>query len=155
MTLTEAQIPAHTNATDPLNNYISSVDAENNAKLDFNGSQNTTKIVQFNAAYGTNTNSYAAPYCKNYVFTYPVNTRGYLPSFGQLWTLYQNKAAIDACLSACGGTAMGSNQPHWSSTPLINEDGKDLWILFWGSNPNIFHNHLSFSRYTRPICDYE
>ena len=107
MALTEITLPIHTNNSDPLQNYIMEKD-EASAKVDYDGEGNTNKIIQFNTAYGSNTTSYAAPYCKAYTFTYPSGQKGCLPSLGQLWTLYQNRTEVDACLSACGGTVLNN-----------------------------------------------
>ena len=153
MALTETALPIHSNYTDPLENYITAKD-EASAKVDYDGEGNTNKIIQFNAAYGTNTASYAAPYCKAFSFTFPSGQKGCLPSLGQLWTLYQNKTEVDACLSACGGTAMSTNW-IWSSTfwGVGSSDYRHCWVLRW-SDGHVDGSSLNLTIRVRPVSAY-
>ena len=155
MALTETPLPIHSNGTDPLQNYITPISDFTSVKVDYDGEGNTNKIIQFNAAYGTNTTSYAAPYCKAYTFTYPSGQKGCLPSLGQLWTLYQNKTEVDACLVACGGTAMSTSSATWSSTYYgVNSYGQLCHHLSW---TNGYQNatKLDTGYFVRPISAYE
>ena len=155
MALTETALPIHSNYTDPLENYITAKDAAS-AKVDYDGEGNTNKIIQFNAAYGTNTTSYAAPYCKAFGFTYPIGQKGFLPSLGQLWTLYQNKTEVDACLTACGGTPISTSTCLWSSTfwgVYGTVQSRCLYVLRWAGTTDyeaITHDYI-----VRPVSTYE
>ena len=77
---------------------------------DFDGKSNTSKIV---SALGSGT-SYAAGYCNAY-------SKGgvsgwYLPAQGELYaSVWTNKSAVNAGLSAAGGTSI-QNGWHWSSS---------------------------------------
>ena len=88
-----------------LTNYSSSPHT-----TDFNGKSNTSKIV---SALGSGT-GYAAGYCNAY-------SKGgvsgwYLPAQGELYaSVWTNKTAVNAGLSAAGGTAIQSGW-HWSSS---------------------------------------
>lgn len=154
LALIETSLKIHTDDEVPLENYLTIKD-ETNAKIDYNGAGNTDMIIAFNIAYNTNTTSYAAPYCKAFNFTFPNGEKGCLPSLGQLWTLYKNKATVDACLAACGGTAMDVNY-RWSSTFWGNVDTshRALWILRW-SDGNVFRYTIQFAFPVRPVSAYE
>lgn len=100
------------------------IGSESSAKADLNGETNTPKMT---AVYGTS-NTYAAGYCASY--TFKNGKKGYLPSLGEWWIAYNNKAAIDTAMSKCGGTAINTSYYHWSSTRYTN-DSND-WCFFWG-----------------------
>lgn len=137
----------------PLENHMFETSFSSVAKGDYNGVGNTANILkaQSNA-------SFAAGYCKG--FTFPdKKTRGYLPSLGQLYLAYQNKAAVDSALSACGGTAMIYSKTaywiyYWSSTfwgaDCSTQDR--CWALNW-SNGDLDYNLLDKSNYVRPFAD--
>ena len=96
--------------------YMTAISGETAAKVDYDGAGNTAKMLlaQSNAYY-------AAGYCNSFIFP-DGKTKGFLPSLGQLWLAYQNKAAVDAALRKCGGTVMGidSDFPYlWTSTYYI------------------------------------
>ena len=52
--------------------------------------------------------------CKNYNFCN--NNKGTLPSTDQLFTMYNNKSALNNLLSANGGIKLTENGVYWSST---------------------------------------
>lgn len=76
---------------------------------DYSGASNTTTLV---SAYGNDPQE-AAGYCAN--FTFPNGKKGYLGSAGEWQAAYDNKSAIDNCLSKCGGSSLGDDF-LWSST---------------------------------------
>lgn len=96
------------------------------AKTDYNGKDNTDAII----AQLDESETYAARYCKEYVF--PHGVRGYLPSSGELYEAYQNKSKVDACMSLIGGKPLYdgsiSNYNKWSST---QSDSYLAWYLSW------------------------
>ena len=121
MALNHVILPIHSNYTDPIENYISEVSYDN-CLVDYDGAGNTAKIIRFNAAYGTNTNSYAAPYCNN--FTFPDGTtKGYLPAAGELNLWIQNRNAVRECLIACGGDYFTENEDKWNWTSSYRGTG--------------------------------
>lgn len=158
MALTETSLQVHSQS-DPLGNYITAIPDEASAKVDYDGEGNTNKFIQYNTAYGTNTPSYAAPYCKAYTFSYPIGQKGCFPSLGQLWTLYLNKTMVDACLSACGGAAMSADW-YWSSTyygqrgttPYISYRP---WILLWNGYVSDPEGGVTRTFIVRPVSTYE
>ena len=79
--LNHIDLPVHSNATDPIENYLI-IKTSAEALIDYNGEENTDNIIRFNTAYGTNTISYAAPYCRAFNFAYPQGQKGSLPSAG-------------------------------------------------------------------------
>ena len=112
---------------EPLENYMTAISDEAQAKLDMKSVENTDNIMKLQSR-----TDYAAGYCN--AFKFPDNkTKGLLPALGWLQTAYDNKAAVDACLAACGATAMDTSNYHWASTYW----GKDntgiryCWSLSW------------------------
>ena len=83
---------------------------ESAALQDFAGEANTDAVI---AAYGENAN--AAYYCWNAEGLFPDGRQGYLPSFGELRTVYDNKSEVVACMSLIGGAAF-RNSYYWSSS---------------------------------------
>ena len=86
------------------------------AALDFDGENNTTKIIEQLSGYTDSQGVIGAPAaeaCVAYVF--PNGKTGYLGAFGQWKLAYNNKTAVDSAMSRIGGTALTSNY-YWSST---------------------------------------
>ena len=101
----------HSEVDNTIGNYLPTV---SDATKDFNGYNNTQNIIRFNIAKGSNTTTYAAPYCKSYVF--PDGSKdGYIPAYGELATIMNNRTNINACMTVCGGNQLPSNN-IWSST---------------------------------------
>lgn len=134
--------------TDPLENYMTAISDQTAAKADYNGSGNTANIMKLQSS-----TSYAAGYCN--AFTFPDgSTKGFLPSLGQLNLAYQNKAAVDAALSKCGGTAMNTNNYYWSSTFWgVKGSYRRCWLLGW-SDGLVDYNSLFGSNDVRPFAAY-
>ena len=153
MALSKSSLPVHSNYTDPLKNYMIVKD-ETSAKLDYDCEDNTNRIIQFNTAYGTNTSSYAAPYCKAYTFVYPTGQRGCLISAGQLLVVYQNKAAINACLTACGGTTISEDWIRSSTYVGIYNNGECTWDINMISGA-FGPDWIISSHDIRPVSAYE
>ena len=106
-----------------INNITTTTDASV-AKADFNGNSNANFII---SQLGSDKVP-AAEYCQNYTFLN--GSKGYLPAVGELWTAYNNKTEVDACMSLIGGTAISTNYYHWSSTQASNTGA---WILNWSN----------------------
>ena len=132
-----------------LENYMTGIKDKEQAKLDMKSAENTANIMKLQS--GTD---YAAGYCKS--FTFPDGkTKGLLPALGWLKTAYDNKAAVDACLAACGATAMNTKY-HWASTfwGAHSSGTRYGWMLTW-SNGAIYNTGLSASNRVRPFATYE
>lgn len=146
--LTSSSMPIHSNYTDALENYMTAISNAAQAKLDMKSAENTANIMKLQSGTG-----YAAGYCN--AFTFPDGkTKGSLPAFGWLQTAYDNKAAVDACLAACGATAMSSGY-HWSST-FAGADpfcGRSCWMLSWAEG-YVSYTGLNSSRRVRPFAAY-
>ena len=134
--------------TDPLEKYMTAISDRTAAKADYNGSGNTANIMKLRSS-----TAYAAGYCN--AFTFPNGkTKGFLPSLGQLNLAYQNKAAVDAALSKCGGTAM-IGEYYWSSTFWgVDGDGRICWRLYWSSGYVGSDYGLHYDFYVRPFAAY-
>ena len=154
--LTQTQLPVHSNSNDPINNYLA-VKTQEQAEVDYDGAGNTAKIIQFNTAYSTNTTSYAAPYCN--AFTFPDgSTHGILGSGGQWKTLWLNKSAVNACITACGGTGFIEGTPYYwcSDCTLVQNNTKYLGVFNWGATFGYAAARmLTTNAYVRPFASYE
>ena len=129
------------------------------AITDFNGKENTQKLIQFLTSVGDNNTNYAAPYCDAYQFAYPSNIKAYMASAGEGNIITQNSTAINNCLTACGGSILrssshpagGSKGSIWTSTLGGNPDSTGVGMWFWDGG-NTYGNY-AFG--CRPIADYE
>lgn len=138
----------HSNTSGALEKYMTAISNAAQAKLDMESTKNTANIMKLQSGTG-----YAAGYCKS--FTFPDGkTKGLLPALGWLQTAYDNKAAVDACLAACGAMAMDTSNYHWAST-FWGVDGSDrcCWILRW-SDGYVSNDYLNTSYQVRPFAEY-
>lgn len=134
--------------SDPLEHYMRAISDTTAAKADYNGAENTANILK-----AVPSTSYAAGYCNAFIFP-DGKTKGFLPSLGQLNLAYQNKSAVNAALSKCGGATM-TNDYYWSSTFWgINEyNDRCCWILRWSDGDAGIY-HLFNNTYVRPFAAY-
>ena len=116
------------------------------AKADYNGAGNTANIMKL-----PQRTDYATNYCSTYILP-DGNTKGYLPSLGQLNLAYQNKDAIDAALSKCGAAMF--EDYYWSSTFWGNNryGYRNCWMLYW-SDGSVYKGYLNSSYHVRPFAD--
>ena len=139
----------HSSYDGALENYMTAISDSSQAKLDMKSAENTANIMKLQSGTG-----YAAGYCNS--FTFPDGkTKGLLPALGWLQTAYDNKAAVDACLAACGATAMDTSNYHWAST-FWGVDGssyRGCWMLSW-SDGGVNDSNLYGSNRVRPFAAY-
>ena len=138
----------HSSYSGTLENYMTAISDTAQAKLDMKSAENTANIMKLQSGTG-----YAAGYCNS--FTFPDGkTKGLLPALGWLQTAYDNKAAVDACLAACGATAMDTSNYHWASTFWgVNGSYRRCWMLYW-SDGRVTSSNLSNSLRVRPFAAY-
>ena len=139
----------HSSSSGTLENYMTAISDSSQAKIDMKSAENTANIMKLQS--GTD---YAAGYCNS--FTFPDGkTKGLLPALGWLQTAYDNKAAVDACLAACGATAMDTSNYHWASTfwGVYGGDDRLCWILYW-SIGSVDTFYLDDSYRVRPFAEY-
>lgn len=150
LTQSSSRMKIHSSSSGALDNYMTAISDEAQAKLDMKSAENTANIMKLQSGTG-----YAAGYCNS--FTFPGGkTKGLLPALGWLWTAYNNKAAVDACLAACGATAMDTSTWHWASTFHGVNYGfeRHCWGLSW-SNGNVYTIALDNSNLcVRPFATY-
>lgn len=149
LTQSSSTMKIHSSHDGALENYMTAISDTAQAKLDMKSAENTANIMKLQS--GTD---YAAGYCN--AFTFPDGkTKGLLPALGWLQTAYDNKAAVDACLAACGATAMDTSNYHWASTfwGVYGNVYRRCWILRW-SNGNVSYNGLDNSYRVRPFAAY-
>ena len=134
--------------TEPIENYCTAISDATAAKADYNGKTNTANILKT-----VSSTSYAAGWAN--AFTFPDGTKGHLPSLGEFWEVYQNKAAVDAALSKCGGTAMNTSYYHCCSTfwGVGGYDTRGCWVLRW-SGGGAGGNGLDYSGSVRAFAAY-
>ena len=133
----------------PLENYMTGIIDEEQAKLDMKSVENTDNIMKLE-----NRTGYAAGYCNAFIFP-DGKTKGLLPALGWLQTAYDNKAAVDACLAACGATAMDTSNYHWASTfaGAYNSGIRCCWSLSW-SDGTVDDVVLNYNLRVRPFAEY-
>ena len=139
----------HSSYSGTLENYMTAIGDAAQAKLDMKSAENTANIMKLQ-----NGTDYAAGYCN--AFTFPDGkTKGLLPALGWLQTAYDNKAAVDACLAACGATAMDTSDYHWASTfwGVSSSGYRYCWQLDW-SDGNVDDYFLDSSFRVRPFAEY-
>lgn len=126
---------------------LTTYSSSSEAITDFSGPSNTTAMV---LAYGNYSNE-AAGYCAN--FTFPNGKGGYLGSAGEWQAAYDNKSAIETCMSKAGGTAIDISQ-HFSSTRGEDRytDYNRFWALKW-SDGSWQAVNVSSSKSARPFTE--
>ena len=148
LTQSSSTMKIHSSYDGALENYMTAIGDTAQAKLDMKSAENTANIMKLQSGTG-----YAAGYCNS--FTFPDGkTKGLLPALGWLQTAYDNKAAVDACLAACGATAMDTSNYHWASTfwGVLSSD-RNCWMLRW-SDGGVGTGYLGGSRRVRPFAAY-
>ena len=149
LTQSSSTMKIHPSYEGVLENYMTAISDSSQAKLDMKSAENTANIMKLQSGTG-----YAAGYCNS--FTFPDGkTKGLLPALGWLQTAYDNKAAVDACLAACGATAMNTSNYHWASTfwGMDSSNYRYCWILDW-SNGIVGNFYLNISYRVRPFAEY-
>lgn len=149
LTQSSSTMKIHSSSSGTLENYMTAISDSSQAKLDMKSAENTANIMKLQS--GTD---YAAGYCN--AFTFPDGkTKGLLPAFGWLQTAYDNKAAVDACLAACGATAMDTSNYHWSSTfwGVYGDSNRGCWVLIW-SGGTVTSDYLGSGDRVRPFAAY-
>lgn len=118
----------HSSASGALENYMTAIPNETQAKADYDGAANTANIIKLQ-----NGINYAAGWCDDFLF--PSLRYGFLPSLGQMWAAYSNKSAVDAALNKAGGMELFSDY-YWTSTfrGMNNTNRYRLcWTLVWSN----------------------
>lgn len=149
LTQSSSTMQIHSSSLGTLENYMTAISDSSQAKLDMKSAENTANIMKLQSGTG-----YAAGYCNS--FTFPDGkTKGLLPALGWLQTAYDNKAAVDACLAACGATAMDTSNYHWASTFFgVYSGGRYCWILYWSDGFVGNGSPLDDSGRVRPFATY-
>lgn len=120
---------------------LTHTDIEEEAVLDYNGSGNTTNIL--NTSIGTNI---SARYCSNYIF--PNGQTGYLGAAGEWFTVARFISEINELLSVVGVASIASTE-YWTSTAYHTSVGA------WTINPvsgALSYRKLSASYDTRAFA---
>lgn len=89
------------------------------AKLDYNGYDNTEKICNFYGEYISN----AASSCLD-----KIDGGDYLGSAGEMYAIYQNLEEINKCLIKIGADKIDANDYYWTSTQTSSY--ADAWAIY-------------------------
>lgn len=149
LTQSSSTMRIHASVTGALGNYMTEIRDEAQAKLDMKSPENTANIMKLQSGTG-----YAAGYCNSFIFP-DGKTKGLLPALGWLQTAYDNKSAVDACLAACGATAMDTSNDHWASTfwgAYLGFSSR-CWKLVW-SDGSVSYSGLTEIYRVRPFAAY-
>ncbi len=119
------------NALNPGYNGEAVVDGKTSGHVD----ENTVSTTGSNATVGAP----AAEMCRRYSSGNIGAGSWSLPTMGCLHLMYMNKAAINAALTACGGTAL-TNDYNWSCT---ESSGNLAWLLNFNLGSQYNYNRYS------------
>ena len=89
--------------------------------------------------------NYSLTYAKNNGLTGDLATGWYLPTVAELYTIYQNKAAVDPSLSNAGGSQFGTSY-YWSCCQDPSDDGTARELDFNDGNMDD-NNKGSYANY--------
>ena len=91
--------------------------------------------------------NYSLTYAKNNGLTGDLATGWYLPTVAELYTIYQNKAAVDASLSKAGGSTFGISW-YWSccQDPSVSNNAR---VLGFG-NGNMYSDYKDYNSFS--VC---
>ena len=120
---------------------IMTTESSDIAKTDYDGENNTTKIISQDGSLAE-----ASNYCRDYTFLN--GKKGYLGALGEWWIAYQNKDAIDSCLNKIGGTSIKTSGYHWAST---QHSSNTSYVLHW-VNGEVVPLNKNFKRYVRAFA---
>lgn len=113
---------------------IGTFSSSSTAIVDFDGENNTTKIIEQLSGYTDSasvTGAPAAESCVAYVF--PNGKTGYLGALGQWKVAYNNQTAVNSAMSLIGGAGLYTSY-YWASTQA---DSNYSWVFNGLSNsPN-------------------
>jgi len=126
----------------------------NAAKQRFAGNADTQVML---STYGSNT-TYATGAVTAY--TFKNGKSGRFPTLGEFNIAFNNKTAINACISACGATAFSTDNMdrYWTSTYYGTENSAiAFWIMNWlGTiDKNLTGGGLLAQSPVRAFMDYE
>ena len=113
----------------------------------YGGEDDTVLMV---ASYGSSS-TYAAGAATAYTFAN--GKSGYLASGGEWYQAYRYKSMVDACMTACGGTAIETDYTLWSSTYQINSY-YTFFRMEWNTG-GLGTNTVTYERYVRPFCSLD
>lgn len=117
--------------------------------LDFDGENNTTKIIEQLSGY-TDSNSVtgapAAEACVAYVF--PNGKTGYLGALGQWQVVLNNRDAVKSAMSLIGGTTFSLITNYWASTQYSTNSS---WSISWRFL-NTRNDNKNQSNHIRAFC---
>ena len=108
-----------------------------------------SSTIVYTGSSATTKGAPAAEACRLYSSGNIAAGKWNLPAFGHLYLMYLNKAAINACLTACGGTKL-TDDYNWSSTESYSNTA---WFLSFALGYQ-YYNTKSYSYYVRAVSAF-
>ena len=119
-----------------------------NAYNDYYGKSNTKTIIEY--CKTNNKSCPAAIYANNYTTQGTSAGDWFLPSMGQLKTIYDKKSILNETLSVLGGNL--SDNYYWSST---EHSDSEAWVLNFGNGGAYYYGKKSsYKYYIQPILAF-
>ena len=84
--------------------------------------------------------NYSLTYAKTNGLTGDLATGWYLPTVAELYTIYQNKTAVDTSLSKAGGSQFGTSG-YWSCCPNRSDDRYARKLYFGEDIMSSYYKH--------------
>lgn len=136
-----------------VNNVLATTNT-NTAKADYDGEDHTREIVRQLTGVADESGITGAPAAQDAAaYRFPNGKPGYLPSFGELMFMYNNRTTINEMLNAIGGTALewktGTSAKYiiWSST---QRSETAAWCVLTSYSPS-YYADKNQAGYVRPI----
>ena len=126
---------------------LSNITSSSALTADWQGKNNTKAVLEYCKANGK--------YCPAFENVSNYKTEGtqagdwYLPAFGELNAIYDNKDALDIVLGKIGGTKLSADN-YWSSSKYSSSSA---WNLRF-SDGYEYDSNKNDSSYVRPVIDY-
>lgn len=117
---------------------LTTTTTESVAITDFNGFDNTHKIIEQLSGYTDSkgiTGSPAAEGCTTY--TFPSGKKGYLPAIGEWKNVYDKYTEVSSAMEKINGSLLRDSYVYWSSTQYNNTRS---WAAR-NNNPNITYSY--------------
>ena len=125
---------------------LSNIELSSAAIADWQGKNNTKVVLEYCKTKGKS--------CPAFEYVNSYKTEGtqagdwYLPAFGELYAIYDNKDVLNKTLGRIGGTRF--RESHWSSSEYSSSYA---WYLRF-DNGNMDDDNKSVLRYVRPVINY-
>lgn len=133
---------ANINPRTTLISGVRTVTMASEAAQDFDGINNTNKIVSKYNSYSLS----SALECSKFIF--PNGKKGYLGGAGEILAMVNNRDAINAAINTCGGNYISPTNMYWSSTQY---DDDEAWCIYPEEDSPLIATEKMTTRSVRPF----